>query len=202
MPESRQLILASSSLYRRRLLKRLEYPFRWARPAFEERVPHATERPSAYTSAMAKGKARSLIHRYPDALILGSDQVAVCDGEILRKPRTVKRAVSQLLKLSGVEHKLVGSVVLIDARKGRELSTVTTSRLRIRHLTRREAQNYIERELPLDCAGSYMTEALGITNFEYMRGDDPTALEGMSLIAVCRFLREAGVDLLGKRLIK
>ncbi|MBU1700871.1 MAG: septum formation protein Maf [Candidatus Eisenbacteria bacterium] len=198
MPDTRQLVLASSSLYRRRLLKRLEIPFRWAAPKFEERAPRAHEKPSAYTIEMSLGKAQSLIRRYPDALILGSDQVAVCADEILRKPRTVKRAVDQLLKLSGREHRLVGAVVLIDARSGRKWSSAVTSRLRIRPLTRRQARNYIERERPLDCAGSYKTEGLGITIFDSMRGDDPTALEGMSLISVCRFLREAGVDLLGK----
>jgi septum formation protein len=134
---------------------------------------------------MAEGKAHSLLSRYPDALILGSDQVAVAGGEIQRKPRTVDRAVAQLLRLAGREHRLVGATVLVDARSGREWSHVTTSRLRIRPLTRREARNYIERERPLNCAGSYM--------------NDPTALEGLSLIAVCRFLREAGVELLGPR---
>lgn len=196
MSSNRLLVLASTSPYRRRSLRRLGVAFRWAKPRFEERDPRPGESPTAYTRAMALGKARSLGGKYPDALILGSDQVAWCEGRILRKPGTAERAVRQLMTLSGREHRLVTAVALVDARSGREWRRVVTNRLRIRKLTPREARNYVRRDDPVDCAASYKTEALGVVLFEYMRGDDPSAIEGLPLIAVTEVLRQAGLRVL------
>ncbi|MBD3335313.1 MAG: septum formation protein Maf [Candidatus Eisenbacteria bacterium] len=195
MADQRKIILASSSPYRRALLKRLDLSFRSARPGFDERDPEPGETPSAYTRAMAERKARSLAGRHPSALILGSDQIAVCDGEILRKPGTGARAVRQLLKLAGREHRLITAVALVDAPSGQARTEVVVNRLRVRPLTRAEARAYVERERPLDCAGAYKTEGLGVTLFDYMRGDDPTALIGLPLISVRRLLNQAGISL-------
>lgn len=197
MTPRRRIVLASTSPYRKRLLRRLGLPFRASRPDFEERAPRAGETPRAYARAMAAGKARSLRERFPDALILGSDQVAWCEGRILRKPGTRERAVRQLLALSGKEHRLVTAVALLDAKTGTERIEVVTNRMKLRKLTRAEAGAYVDRDDPVDCAASYKTERLGVALFEFMRGDDPTAIEGLPLITVCRLLREAGVKVLG-----
>jgi septum formation protein len=193
----KEIVLASSSPYRRRLLRRLGIPFRWARPRFEETDPGERESAFVYTRRMALEKARSLARRFPGALILGSDQVAVCEGRILRKPGTEERAVRQLLWLAGREHRLVTAVALVEADSGQEWWQVVSNRMRIRALTRAEARSYVSRDKPLDCAGAYKTESLGIALFEYLRGDDPTAMEGLPLTVVVRLLREAGVRVLG-----
>ena len=193
----REIVLASGSPYRRRLLRRLGIPFRWARPRFEEPDPGEGESAFVYTRRMALGKARSLAKRFPRALILGSDQVAVCEGRILRKPGDPERAVRQLLRLAGREHRLVTAVALVDAASGRERWRVVSNRMRIRPLKRAEARAYVARDDPVDCAGSYKTESLGIALFEYLRGDDPTAIEGLPLTVVARMLEEVGVRVLG-----
>jgi MAF protein len=145
---------------------------------------------------MALGKARSLVERYPGALILGSDQVAWCEDRILRKPGTKEKAVKQLMALSGKEHRLVTAVALVDARNGKEWKQVVTNRMRIRKLTRRAARNYVDRDNPVDCAASYKIESLGVALFEFMRGDDPSAIEGLPLIKVSKLLRQAGLEVL------
>jgi septum formation protein len=145
---------------------------------------------------MALGKARSLVRRYPGTLILGSDQVAWCEGRILRKPGTKEKAVKQLMALSGKEHRLVTAVALVDARNDKEWKQVVTNRMRVRKLTRREARNYVQRDNPVDCAASYKIESLGVALFESMRGDDPSAIEGLPLITVSGLLRQSGFEVL------
>ncbi|MBD3236529.1 MAG: septum formation protein Maf [Candidatus Eisenbacteria bacterium] len=188
------LILASSSPYRRALLERLGLPFRVLVPDFEELRPGGGHTLEALVRANALGKARSLAPHHPHSLVIGSDQVAERDGRILTKPGSAERAVAQLLSLCDAEHRLWTALVLLRHDPPWERCRVIAGRLRIRPLTRREAEAYVAREQPLDCAGAYKSEGLGITLFDYLRSDDPTAIIGLPLVALSALLREAGCD--------
>ncbi len=192
-----QLILASTSPYRRMLLERLGLPFEAVAPPFPEHGQVEIPDPSALVLANALGKARSLRAQYPRATIIGSDQAAVCNGRVLGKPGTAERAVQQLMELAGHEHTLLTAVSVITPGTppgGRELSELVTNRIRVRPLDEDEARAYVARERPIDCAGAYKSEALGIALFEHLRGDDPTAIVGLPLISLCNLLREVGID--------
>jgi septum formation protein len=194
----RQVILASTSPYRRELFARLRIPFDTAAPRFEE-LPAPTAQVTAEEVRQlvlqnARGKAGSLRDAYPDGLLLASDQVGECEGRILNKPLTEERAVEQLLFLRGREHRLHTAVVLLDSRSGREVEEVVVSPLRMRDLREEQVRRYVRLEQPLQCAGSYLSEGLGVALFERMGGDDPTAIVGLPLITVTRMLAEFGVD--------
>lgn len=186
-----KLVLASTSPYRRALLARLGLEFEACAPAFEEKRDGD---PEAMVLANARGKAASLSPRFPEALIIGSDQAAVCEGRILGKPGTAARAVEQLLLLAGREHALLTALAVLRAKDGSVETALVAHRMRLRPLTRAEAEAYVRREMPIDCAGAYKSEGLGIALFEYLRGDDPTAIVGLPLTAVCQLLRRCGVD--------
>lgn len=198
------LILASTSPYRRTLLARLGLEFDVASPPFEERktLPDIglardsdAEVPAARLALEnAEGKVHSLASLYPQHLLLGSDQVCVCQGQVLGKSGSVDRAIEQLRWLSGKTHHLRTAVALLDTRTGRLWTTETPTELRVRSLDDDEIRRYVERDLPLDSAGSYYSEGLGITLFERVSSEDPTAVIGLPLIGVCRLLREAGLD--------
>lgn len=196
-----RVILASTSPYRRELLARLRIPFDTAAPRFEEVAPPSgpvgLEEVRQLVLENARGKAASLRSAYPDGLLLASDQVGECEGRILTKPLTEERAVEQLLFLRGREHRLHTAVVMLDARSGREAEDVVVSPLRVRDLTESQLRQYVKMEQPLQCAGSYLSEGLGVVLFERMGGDDPTAIVGLPLITVTSMLREFGVDPLG-----
>jgi len=201
-----ELILASTSPYRRALMERLGLPFRCVAPRFEERVGRAGEDPGNLVVHNALGKALSILDAHPGSLIVGSDQVAECAGEILPKPGSAPRAVEQLLRLSGREHRLLTGVAVVqapraDAPPPGELpgrTALVVNHLRLRELSRAEAETYVRRESPLNCAGAYKSEGLGIVLFEHLRGDDPTAIVGLPLIALGRLLRAFGCDPLGE----
>lgn len=196
------LVLASTSPYRRELLARLGLPFRAVAPVYEECRPDACNDPRRLVVQNALGKAVSLLSQARDCLVIGSDQVICCDGAILTKPGTGARAVAQLLQLAGREHELLTAVAVVrspaaapgagDDAQGE--SALVVNRARVRAITREEAEAYVRIEQPLDCAGAYKSEALGIALFEYIRGDDPTAVIGLPLIALTRLLRRFGVD--------
>lgn len=182
------LILASTSRYRRVLLERLRVPFEVMAPEWDEvRMPDA----DATVQANAAGKARSASKARPEAAILASDQVAYCDGRILEKPGTEAAAREQLAFLAGREHSLHTCVVLRMPDE-RERDETTIARLKIRELTSEQIASYIRLDSPLDCAGSYKSEKLGIALFEYLRCDDPTSIEGLPLIATRRLLEAEG----------
>lgn len=189
-----QLILASTSPYRRALVERLGLPCQSVPPPFEELRPEEIRNPAELVAANALGKARSLCARYPEGLIIGSDQVAVCEGEVLLKPGTEERAMAQLGRLAGREHTLMTAVTVIAAPTGREESASAVNRMRIRPLSPEEIRAYVTRERPVDCAGAYKSEGLGIALFEYLRGDDPTAIIGLPLIALGDLLIRFGVN--------
>ncbi len=188
------LVLASSSAYRRMLLERLQVPFVTARPETDE-TPLPNERPTATAQRLAVEKARAVADAWPDALIIGSDQVAHLGDEVFGKPGTEERAIAQLRRMSGQTVVFHTALALLNTRSGRLLCEAVPTRVRFRHLSDAEIRRYVEKERPLDCAGSAKSEGLGIALLEALSGDDPTALIGLPLIALSRMLRAEGLEL-------
>lgn len=186
------LVLGSTSPYRRELLSRFGLPFTVDRPEVDE-TPHPGESPIALAERLAEAKARAIAARHPGACVIGSDQVAELAGRPLGKPGSREVAIDQLAAMSGAEvhfHTALCVVHAGTARAARDLTVV-----RFRTLSADEIARYVDREQPLDCAGSFKSEGLGITLFEAIRTDDPTALVGLPLIATARLLRDAGFAL-------
>jgi septum formation protein len=192
---SRRLVLGSTSRYRRALLERLGIPFDVAAPDVDE-SPLAGERPAQTALRLSEAKARAVAARFPDALVIGSDQVADCDGTPVGKPGDRVRAFAQLRALSGRTVVFHTGVALVDAPSGRCRSELVDIASTFRTLSDDEILAYLDREQPWDCAGSVKSEGLGIALFERIASDDPTALVGLPLIAVARLLRAEGVDAL------
>lgn len=188
------IVLASTSPYRKELLERLRLPFKTIRPETDE-TARPGEHPVALAERLAADKARAGAHAYPAALIIGSDQVAYLGDRTFGKPGTVERAVEQLWYMSGKEVVFHTAVALLDSASGRLQCEGVPTRVRFRTLSDREIRRYVEREMPLDCAGSAKSEGLGIALLEALSGDDPTALVGLPLIALSRMLRNEGVEL-------
>ena len=189
---SRPLILGSTSRYRRELLQRLGLPFDVAAPDVDETpLPH--EAPAALAQRLALAKARAVAARHPQAIVIGSDQVADLHGEPLGKPGDHARAVAQLQRMRGhtVVFQTALSVVCEDS--GFCASDLAAVRVRFRALSNAEIERYLVREQPYDCAGSAKSEGLGIALLEAIDSDDPTALVGLPLIRTCQLLRAAGL---------
>ncbi|MEO8302843.1 MAG: Maf family nucleotide pyrophosphatase [Betaproteobacteria bacterium] len=191
----RRLVLASTSPYRRALLGRLGIPFAVANPGVDESAL-AGETPAATAFRLAGAKAKSVAAAYPDALIIGSDQVADCGGRPVGKPGTHERAVAQLRELSGQTVTFHTGVALLDASNGECQNALVDVRSTFRFLSDAEIEAYLRREKPYDCAGSVRSEGLGIALFESIESDDPTALIGLPLIRLARMLGAAGVEVL------
>ncbi|MDA8363619.1 MAG: Maf family nucleotide pyrophosphatase [Gammaproteobacteria bacterium] len=191
----RDLILASSSIFRRGLLERLQLPFRAVAPEVDEQpMPH--ELPPALVERLAVAKARAIAQRHPTALVIGSDQVAVQDGRIVGKPADHAAAVRQLREASGRRVVLYTGLALIDAASGRTQNEVVPFATVFRRLRDEEIENYLLKDRPYNCAGSLRSEGLGIALLERFEGDDPTALIGLPLIALRRMLENEGVRIL------
>jgi septum formation protein len=190
----RRLVLGSTSRYRRALLERFGVPFDVAAPGVDE-APLPGERPAETALRLSEAKARAVAARFPDALVIGSDQVADCDGSPVGKPGDRERAFAQLRALSGRTVVFHTGVALVDARSGRCRSELVDIASTFRTLSDGEILAYLDREQPWDCAGSVKSEGPGIALFERIASDDPTALIGLPLIAVARLLRAEGVDL-------
>ncbi len=186
------LVLASTSIYRKQLLERLGLPFVTDRPDLDESAL-PDESPTATAERLALAKARVVAGRHPGALIIGSDQVAHAGTERFGKPGSVERAIGQLQAMRGKSIFFHTALCLFDNRDGSHQLEAVSTEARFRLLSDEEIQRYVLRELPLDCAGSAKSEGLGISLLEYMRGDDPNALIGLPLIALCRMLRNAGI---------
>ena len=186
------LVLASTSRYRRELLDRLLLPFEVARPDVDE-SPLPAETPETLAARLAEAKARAIATTRPEAWVIGSDQVADLDGVPLGKAGTRERAVEQLLAMSGrpVAFRTAVCVVRGDV----SLSALDTTVVRFRTLSAVEVERYVDAEQPLDCAGSFKSEGLGIALFEAIESRDPTALVGLPLIATADLLRRAGYAL-------
>jgi septum formation protein len=195
-----RLVLASTSRYRRELVERLGIPVEVMAPDFDERAAEAALAPcsaEALACALAAGKARSLAPQLEDALVIGADQIAEIDGERLHKPGSEENARAQLRRLAGRTHRLVTAVTLLRTRDLRAETVVDVHHLTMRPLSDGAIARYVERDRPLDCAGSYKIEALGIALFERVAGDDFTAVIGLPLTAVVTLLARLDVHVLG-----
>lgn len=187
-----RLILASGSAYRRELLERLRLPFEAIAPDIDE-TPHPGETPDATAQRLAREKAAALAARHPDALVIGSDQVATLDGGQIGKPGDHARALAQLQSMRGREVVFHTALCLWDGRDGtHQLENVRTV-VAFRDLPDAELDAYLRIEQPYDCAGSAKNEALGIAILARIDSSDPTALTGLPLIALTTMLRRAGV---------
>lgn len=188
------LILGSTSRYRRALLQRLQLPFEVLAPEVDE-TPLPGEAPPALAQRLASAKARTVAARHPQALVIGSDQVADLAGEPLGKPGTHERAVRQLQRMSGQTVVFHTAAALACQARGLLQTDLASVRVRFRALQADEIERYLRAETPYDCAGSAKSEGLGIALLEAIDSDDPTALVGLPLIRVARLLRAAGLRL-------
>jgi MAF protein len=188
------LVLASTSPYRRELLARLGLAFETVSPDCAETALPG-EAPEALVRRLSEAKARSVAHRLPTSLVIGSDQVASLDGDILGKPGGREQAITQLLRASGRRVTFWTGLSLVDASSGRALTVCEPFHVHFRTLSPDQIARYVDREQPFDCAGSFKSEGYGITLFERLEGDDPTALVGLPLIRLVQLLGEAGLAL-------
>ena len=185
------LILASTSPWRRALLDKLAVTFECAAPEVDE-TPLPGESPRHLVLRLAQAKAQSLAERYPAHLIIGSDQVCVLDGEITGKPLSEENARLQLRKASGNIVTFYTGLAFYNSATGNLQTEVEPFDVHFRHLSDAEIDNYVRKEHPLQCAGSFKSEGLGIALFERLEGRDPNTLVGLPLIALCQMLRREG----------
>jgi septum formation protein len=186
-----QIILASTSRYRSELLSRLRLPFSTRSPDVREDALEG-EAPETMAARLALAKARSVAA--PAAIVIGSDQVASLDGQLLRKPGTVDAAVAQLRAAQGKTVLFHTAVAVVAADSGETLQHVDRTEVRFRTLAAATLEQYVRLENPLDCAGSFKSEGLGIALFDRITSEDPTALVGLPLIFVADALRRLGAD--------
>ena len=189
-----RLVLASTSPFRRALLERLRLPFEVAAPQVDESC-RPGESPEALVLRLSEAKARAVAASLADALVIGSDQVAVIDDEILGKPGGRERAIGQLVRASGRRVTFLTGLCLVDAASGRAHAVCEPFHVRFRALSPEQITRYVDRERPFDCAGSFKSEGYGITLFQRLEGDDPTALIGLPLIRLVELLGRHGVEL-------
>lgn len=187
------LILGSTSRYRRELLQRLRLPFEVMAPQVDE-TPQPGELPAALALRLALAKARAVAAQRPDAIVIGSDQVADLRGEPIGKPGNHERARAQLRRLSGQRVVFQTAVSVVRAGTGFEQTLLAPVTVQFRVLADAEIERYLRLEEPYDCAGSAKCETLGIALLDAIDSDDPTALVGLPLIRTSRLLREAGLD--------
>lgn len=192
------IVLASTSKYRRELITRILPHARTMAPVFDEDTAKRAlmNMPSEELSAaLARGKARSLMRVCPRALIIGCDQIAEFESERLEKPATENAAIRQLTALSGKEHKLFSAVCVVDAASGRTAEAVDVHRMSMRDWDEKAIRAYVRRDQPMDCAGSYRVESLGIALFERMEGEDFSGIIGLPLTKLIGLLLQFGVNI-------
>ncbi len=190
-----QLILASSSRYRKELLERLKLNFECTSPDIDE-TPKANETAEQLVKRLALEKARKIAPLYPNALIIGSDQAAVLDGAIIGKPHTAENAVKQLQQANGKTLQLLTGLCLYNSHTEAYQLDMVPYAVKMRSLSDEALRRYVQLDQPLDCASSFKWEQLGIALFSSMRGDDVTALQGLPLIRLIDMLQEEGVMVL------
>ncbi|MDT8319186.1 MAG: Maf family nucleotide pyrophosphatase [Xanthomonadales bacterium] len=190
----RPLILASGSPYRKLLLERLRLPFSVQVPGIEEK-PLAGEGADAYAVRLALEKAQTVATRSVASVVIGSDQVASCEGRLIGKPGSLRRAVEQLESFSGKTVDFFSAFAVMCCESKLELHRVVLTKARFRTLIREEIERYVEQDRPIDCAGGFKSETAGISLLESMRSDDPTAIVGLPLISLSHALRQAGYRL-------
>jgi len=189
------VILGSTSRYRKELLSRLRIPFEVCAPHVDE-TPQAGEAPQALALRLALAKALAVAKQNPNAVVIGSDQVADLEGTPLGKPGNHANAIIQLQKMRGKTVVFQTALSVVCLASGYEKTSLAAVKVKFRDLTDDEIENYLHAEEPYDCAGSAKSEGLGIALLEAIDNDDPTALVGLPLIRTCQMLREAGVKLL------
>lgn len=188
------LVLASTSIYRRELLQRLGIPFETAAPNVDE-TPLPNESARDTSLRLAQEKARAVATHYPNALIIGSDQVALLEGKQIGKPLTHDNAVRQLQTMRGKTTCFYTALTLFNTRTGTLQSAVAENFVTLRHLSDAEIEGYLRKEQPYHCAGSAKSEGLGIALMQNLTGDDPNALIGLPMILLIDMLRQEGVNL-------
>ncbi len=193
-PLQRPLVLGSTSRYRRELLERLNLPFDVAAPLVDE-TPEPGEAPRALALRLALAKARAVAQQHPEAVVIGSDQVADLAGTPLGKPGEHERAVQQLRQMRGQTVIFQTAVAVVCLATGFEQLDLAPVEVKFRDLSDAEIERYLRTEQPYDCAGSAKSEGLGIALLDAIHSDDPTALIGLPLIRTCRMLRAAGLVL-------
>ncbi|MCX0424011.1 nucleoside triphosphate pyrophosphatase [Aeromonas veronii] len=192
MPQN--LILASTSRYRKALLEKLGLPFECAAPDVDER-PLAGESAEALVARLAHAKADAIAQYRDHGLIIGSDQVCVCDGRILGKPGTIDNAIAQLMSAQGRSVTFYTGLCVVNAATGEAHQLVEPFTVHFRNLDEAAIRRYVEAELPLDCAGSFKCEGMGIVLFKRLEGRDPNALIGLPLIGLIELLERHGIAL-------
>ena len=191
----RPLILGSTSRYRKELLTRLRIPFETASPDVDE-TPHSNESPKDLALRLALAKARAVALKYPEAVVIGSDQVADLEGTPLGKPGNHANAILQLQRMRGKTVIFQTALSVVCIATGFERTDLAEVKVKFRDLSDAEIETYLRAEEPYDCAGSAKSEGLGIALLDAIDNDDPTALIGLPLIRTSQMLREAGVKLL------
>jgi len=192
---SPKLVLASTSPFRKEILAKLGVEFETASPDIDE-SPLANETPEQLVVRLAELKAQAVAGNYPDHLIIGSDQVAVIDGKIIGKPHTHERAVEQLTNASGKTIRFYTGLCLYNSSTGLSQSEAVPFDVVFRNLNSSQIENYLKAEKPYNCAGSFKSEALGITLFEKLQGDDPNTLMGLPLIRLVAMLETQGLNII------
>ena len=190
------LILGSSSPYRRELLSKLGLTFEAIAPDIDE-TPFDNESPSELVGRLALEKAQAIAGKHHNALIIGSDQVAVIDDCIITKPHEHDKAVSQLRQASGRKVTFLTSLCLYNSQTHQHQATIATYYVNFLELSDTQIENYLTKEKPYNCAGSFKSEGLGITLFSSLEGNDPNSLIGLPLIELTKMLRNEGLDPLG-----
>lgn len=191
----RKLVLGSTSPYRRELLERLRIPFTVAAPDVDE-TPQPHETPQQLACRLAMSKARAVAAKFPDSIVIGSDQVADLDGEALGKPGDYPRAFAQLQKMRGKVVVFQTAVAVVCQKSGFAQMDLAQVKVTFRDLSDAQIDAYLRAEMPYDCAGSAKSEGLGIALLASIDNDDPTALIGLPLIRTCQMLEAAGLQLL------
>jgi len=192
------LVLGSTSPFRKTLLEKLNIPFHCAKPNIDE-TAFNNESSIALVERLAIEKAKEVAKEYPNALIIGSDQVALCDDEILGKPHNFDNAVKQLSKFSGKCITFYTGLCVYDSKEKKTTSLVEPFSVHFNELSQDEIENYLHTEQPYNCAGSFKSEGLGICLFKKLEGDDPNSLVGLPLIKLVGLLKRHGLDVLSNQ---
>jgi len=189
------LVLGSTSPFRCEILKKLGIPFEVAAPDIDESA-HDNESPQDLVKRLAEEKAKAVATQFPQHLIIGSDQLAVVDNRILGKPGNHENAIKQLQQASGNTVHFYTGLCLLNSESGNIQSEIVPFDVVFRKLTHNEIENYLNKEKPYNCAGSFKSEGLGITLFERLQGDDPNTLIGLPLIRLVQLLKNEGIHVI------
>lgn len=192
------LVLGSTSVFRKSILEKLNLPFECAKPNIDE-TALTDESPQALVERLAVEKAQAVVSNFPNSLIIGSDQVAVCEGEILGKPHNFDNGVKQLTKFSNKEVTFYTGLCVYDSSNDKTLSLVEPFIVHFNKLSQAEVESYLKAEQPYNCAGSFKSEGLGICLFKKLEGDDPNTLIGLPLIKLVSLLKQHGLDVLAEQ---